>query len=81
MINTNSQGTSLSGTKGLKVGFLRYNSLMFSGINFMGPFPLSHNNFYIRVAVDNVYEWVEAIATLTNDSKAVIKFLKKYIFT
>jgi len=46
----------------------------------MGPFPLSNNNLYIRV-VDNVYEWVEAIATPTNDSKVVIKFLEKYIFT
>jgi len=33
------------------------------------------------VAVDYVSKWVEANATLTNDSKVVIKFLKKNIFT
>jgi len=47
----------------------------------MGPFPPSHNNFYILVAVDYVSKWVKAIASLTNDSKVVLKFLKKYIFT
>ena len=44
----------------------------------MRPFPLSHNNLYILVAVDYI---VKAIATPTNDSKAVIKFLKLNIFT
>ena len=47
----------------------------------MGPFPPSHNNLYIRVVVDYMSKWVEFIATPTNDSKVVIKFLKKNIFT
>ena len=51
------------------------------GIDFIGPFPPSYNNLYILVAVDYVFKWVEAIATPTNDSKVVIKFLKKNIFT
>ncbi|KAJ9546931.1 hypothetical protein OSB04_019474 [Centaurea solstitialis] len=50
------------------------------GIDFMGPFPNSHRNEYILVAVDYVSKWVEAIASPTNDSKVVINFLKKNIF-
>ncbi|KAJ9541698.1 hypothetical protein OSB04_028204 [Centaurea solstitialis] len=50
------------------------------GIDFMGPFPNSHRNEYILVAVDYVSKRVEAIASLTNDSKVVINFLKKNIF-
>jgi len=45
------------------------------GINFMGLFSPSHNNIYILVAVDYVSKWVEAVASPTNDSKVVIKFL------
>lgn len=33
------------------------------------------------VIVDYVSKWVEAIATPKNDAKAVIKFLKKNIFS
>jgi len=33
------------------------------------------------VVVDYVSKWVEAIASPTNDSKVVLKFLKKNIFT
>ena len=51
------------------------------GIGFMGPFPSSYNNIYILLAVNYVSKWVEAIASPTNDSKVVIKFLKKNIFT
>jgi len=47
----------------------------------MGPFPPSHNNLYIFVVVDYVSKWVKAIASPTNDSKVVLKFLKKNIFT
>ena len=50
-------------------------------IDLMGSFPPSHNNLYILVAVDYVSKWVEAIASSTNDSKVVLKFLKKNIFT
>ncbi|XP_058185723.1 uncharacterized protein LOC131302946 [Rhododendron vialii] len=51
------------------------------GIDFMGPFPCSHGNAYILVAVDYVSKWVEAVATKTNDHKVVVKFLQSNIFT
>ena len=51
------------------------------GIDFMGPFPPSYSNTYILVAVDYVSKWVEAIATPTNDTKTVLKFLPKHIFS
>lgn len=51
------------------------------GIDFMGPFPPSFRNEYILVAVDYVSKWVEAIATPKNDSKVVINFLRKNIFS
>ena len=51
------------------------------GISLIGPFPSSHNNLYILVAVDYVFKWVEAIVYPTNDSKVAIKFLKKNTFT
>ena len=47
----------------------------------MDLFPPSHNNLYILVAVDYVFKGVEAISTPTNDTKVVIKFPKKNIFT
>ncbi|KAK8600940.1 hypothetical protein V6N12_050785 [Hibiscus sabdariffa] len=51
------------------------------GIDFMGPFPSSHGDLYILLAVDYVSKWVEAIATPKNDAKIVMKFLHKNIFT
>ncbi|KAM6543139.1 hypothetical protein CsatB_007586 [Cannabis sativa] len=51
------------------------------GIDFMGPFPPSFGNLFILVAVDYVSKWVEAIASPTNDSKVVMKFLLKNVFT
>jgi len=50
------------------------------GIDFMGPFPTSHGNQYILVAVDYVSKWIEAIASPTNDSKVVSKLFKEVIF-
>ncbi|KAL4272410.1 hypothetical protein GQ457_13G015520 [Hibiscus cannabinus] len=50
-------------------------------IDFMGPFPSSHGDLYILLAVDYVSKWVEAIATPKNDAKTVMKFLHKNIFT
>ena len=47
----------------------------------MGPFPPSYSNTYILVAVDYVSKWVEAIATPTNDTKTMLKFLQKHIFS
>ncbi|GKF27329.1 reverse transcriptase domain-containing protein [Tanacetum coccineum] len=46
------------------------------GIDFMGPFPSSHGNKYILVAVDYFSKWVEANALPTNDARVVVKFLK-----
>ncbi|KAK9006515.1 hypothetical protein V6N11_035551 [Hibiscus sabdariffa] len=51
------------------------------GIDFMGPFPSSHGDLYILLAVDYVSKWVEAIATPRNDAQTVMKFLHKNIFT
>ncbi|KAL4278323.1 hypothetical protein GQ457_03G019050 [Hibiscus cannabinus] len=51
------------------------------GIDFMGPFPSSHGDLYILLAVDYVSKLVEAIATPKNDAKTVMKFLHKNIFT
>lgn len=36
-------------------------------INFMGPFPSSGEYLYILIAIDYVFEQVEAIACKTND--------------
>ncbi|XP_076923963.1 uncharacterized protein LOC143586266 [Bidens hawaiensis] len=40
----------------------------------MGPFPNSHDNLYILVAIDYVSKWVEVIATMTNDHTVVCNF-------
>jgi len=50
-------------------------------IDFVGSFPSSFSNEYILVAVDYVSKWVEAVASPKADSKTVVKFLKKNIFT
>ncbi|GJW46847.1 reverse transcriptase domain-containing protein [Tanacetum coccineum] len=50
------------------------------GIDFMGPFPKSHNFEYILVAVDYVSKWAKAQALPTNDARVVITFLKKIFF-
>ncbi|CAN6547010.1 unnamed protein product [Malus baccata var. baccata] len=50
------------------------------GIDFMGPFPSSHGNQYILVAVEYVSKWVEAIAAPTNQGSMVLKFLQGVIF-
>ncbi|XP_055822057.1 uncharacterized protein LOC129890546 [Solanum dulcamara] len=51
------------------------------GIDFIGMFPFSNGYQYILVAVDYVSKWIEVAALPTNDSKVVIKFMKKQIFT
>ncbi|KAL4386806.1 hypothetical protein GQ457_09G017360 [Hibiscus cannabinus] len=51
------------------------------GIDIMGPFPSSHGDLYILLAVDYVSKWVEAIATSRNDAQTVLKFVHKHIFT
>lgn len=47
----------------------------------MGPFPPSSGNQQILVVVDYVSKWIEAIILPFNDSRVVIKFTKKHIFT
>ncbi|KAL5573202.1 hypothetical protein UlMin_022799 [Ulmus minor] len=46
----------------------------------MGHFPTSFSNKFVLVAVNYVSKWVEAVALSTNDSRVVIRFLKKNIF-
>ncbi|GKA11061.1 reverse transcriptase domain-containing protein [Tanacetum coccineum] len=48
----------------------------YKGIDFMGPFPSSHGNKYILVAVDYLSKWVEAKALPTNYARVVVKILK-----
>jgi hypothetical protein len=43
----------------------------------MGPFPSSHGNQYILVAIDYVSKWAEAQAFPTNDGRVVVNFLKR----
>ncbi|GKE14777.1 reverse transcriptase domain-containing protein [Tanacetum coccineum] len=50
------------------------------GIDFMGPFPKSHNFEYILVVVDYVSKWAKAQALPTNDARVVIIFLKKIFY-
>ncbi|GJZ05161.1 reverse transcriptase domain-containing protein [Tanacetum coccineum] len=49
------------------------------GIDFMGPFPKSHNFEYILVAIYYVSKYVEAKALPTNDAQFIINFLKKLL--
>ena len=51
------------------------------GIDFMGPFPPSFGNLYIRVTVDYVSKWVEVAVLPTNDAKTMVDFLQKNIFS
>ena len=50
------------------------------GFDFMGPFPTSHGNTHILVAVDYVTKWVEAIPTKSADHKTSLKMLKEVNF-
>ncbi|CAN6554974.1 unnamed protein product [Malus baccata var. baccata] len=54
----------------------KQNEMPQHGIDFMGPFPCSHGNQYILVAVEYVSKWVEVIAELTNQGSVVMKFLQ-----
>ena len=51
------------------------------GIDFMGPFPLSHGYQYILVAVVYVSKWIEVVACKSNDHKIVVNFLKENVFS
>ena len=50
-------------------------------IDFIGPLPSSFSKEYILLVVDYISKWVEVVATPTNDTKTIIKFLKKNIFS
>ena len=47
----------------------------------MGLFPSSYGHKYILLAVDYVSKWVEAIPTITYDSKVVLRFIRSNIFS
>ena len=47
----------------------------------MGPFPISFGYVYILLAVDYVLKWVEAKATMTDDSKVFTDFFKSNMFS
>lgn len=47
----------------------------------MVPFLPSNGNQYILVVVDYVSKWCKGITLPSNDSRFVIKFIKKHIFT
>ncbi|WRX13300.1 Integrase [Theobroma cacao] len=51
------------------------------GIDFISPFISSYNNKYILLAVVYASKWVEASAFPHNNSKVVMNFIKKNIFT
>jgi hypothetical protein len=51
------------------------------GMDFLGPLPNSFGFLYILLVVDYVSKWIKANATLTNDSKVVVGFLKSNIFS
>ena len=51
------------------------------GIDFMGPLPSFFGHAYILLVVEYVSKWIEAVGTIKDDSKTVIKFLKKNIFS
>ena len=50
------------------------------GVDFVGPLPSSRGYKYILVAVDYVSKWVEAVPTVSADSKSVCKLFKTAIF-
>jgi len=46
-------------------------------IDFVGPFCNSFGNTYILLYVSDVSKWVETIPTRTNETRLVIRFLKR----
>jgi hypothetical protein len=50
------------------------------GIEYMGPFPKSHNCKYILVAVDYVSKWVETMPCRAANAKHARKMFQKVIF-
>ena len=50
------------------------------GYRFHGPFPVSFGFTYILLAVDYVSKWVEVKATITNDARVVVDFVRSHIF-
>ncbi|KAE8675537.1 Signal recognition particle-related / SRP-related isoform 3 [Hibiscus syriacus] len=78
------EGTFLqSGFIGPPCSWTHMSSITFDvwRINFMVPFLSSFGDLYILLVVDYVFKWVEAATTPKNDSKTVLKFFQKNIFT
>lgn len=51
------------------------------GIDFMCPFVYYFNSLCILLVVDYVSKYVEVVVVPTNDTKSMLKFLSKNIFT
>jgi hypothetical protein len=50
------------------------------GIDFMGPFPKSHDSEYILVAIDYVSKWAEALPCRAADAKHARRMFHEVIF-
>ena len=50
-------------------------------IDFMEPYPSSGGYKYILLDIDYVSKWVEAIPTITCDSKVVLNFIRRIILS
>ena len=81
MTGVKGQETSLKKHDILLTNILEVELFDIWGIDFMGTFPPSFGNIYILVAVDYISKWVEAVALVTNDAKAAVKFLQTNIFS
>lgn len=49
---------------------------MFEGLNIIVPFPSSHRNKYILLAVDYVLKLVEAVALPTKEVKQILEKIR-----
>ncbi|XP_047268064.1 uncharacterized protein LOC124898462 [Capsicum annuum] len=71
------QGGERIARKVLQSGFFwptLFKDVVAFGIDFMGPFPPSHRNLFILVAVNYMSKWVEASALHMNDEIVVMKY-------
>jgi len=49
-------------------------------IDFIGPFLISFGFIYTFLVVDYFSKWVESMATMINDARVVMNFVKSNIF-
>jgi len=50
------------------------------GIDFMGPFPKSHDSEYIMIAINYVSKWVEALPCRATNAKHARRMFHEVIF-